>query len=86
MIIKYSNNFSRKLEKLIKKDSLIKKKLDGKLKLFVTNPRHPSLRLHKIETKEDAWSISIDTKLRVLFIYRNYGILMVDIGSHDEVY
>jgi hypothetical protein len=71
MTIKYSDNFYKKI---------------GKLKIFVTNPRHPGLRLHKIGAKEDAWSISVDLKLRILFVYRSYGILLVDIGTHDEVY
>lgn len=86
MEIKYTKKFEYKYEKLKKKDSLIKKRIDRKLKLLTTNPRQPSLRLHKINSQYESWSISIDMDLRILFVYRKYGILLIDIGGHDEVY
>lgn len=86
MVIKYSSNFEKKFNKLQRKNILSKTKLDQKLRLLTLNPRHPSLRLHKIESRNSAWSISIDMSLRILFVYRAYGILLVDIGSHNEVY
>lgn len=33
-----------------------------------------------------SWSLSIDNDLRILFVYRDYGVLLVDLGGHDEVY
>lgn len=86
MEIRYSSNFDKKLENLAKKRPEILKKVDQKLKMLLMDRRHPSLRLHKIGSKHDSWSVSVDMGLRVLFIYKEYGILMVDIGSHDEVY
>jgi toxin HigB-1 len=86
MIIKLSTYFAKKLDKLKRRNRLIEKKIDSKLKILTTNPRHPSLRLHKIESGENSWSVSVDTDLRILFVYREYGILLVDIGGHDEVY
>jgi len=86
MTIRYSRVFSIKMEKLKKRDVLIEKKINRQLLLLASNPRHPSLRLHKISGKYEAWSIGVDMRLRILFVYREYGILMADIGSHDEVY
>jgi mRNA-degrading endonuclease YafQ of YafQ-DinJ toxin-antitoxin module len=86
MIIKYSSNFCKRFEKLKKSNPGIKSHIDKKLKLLAVNPRYPGLRLHKIESQENSWSISVDLDLRILFVYRDYGILLVDIGTHDEVY
>lgn len=87
MIIKQSPIFIQKLKKLAKKDSKLEEKIETKLKLFLLNFKYPSLRLHKIKSKSvDMWSISIDRDLRIMFIYRDYGILLIDIGGHDEVY
>lgn len=86
MQIKYSSSFESKYKKLVKKNKSLQKKIAQKIDLLSSNPKHPSLRLHKIESKFDAWSISVNMNLRILFVYRSYGILLVDIGGHDEVY
>lgn len=87
MKIVASTGFSRKFRKLRKRHPKIKKTIETKLKLFVLDPLHPSLRLHKITGgKESAWSISLKRDLRVLFVYKKGIVILVDIGSHDEVY
>ena len=87
MIIKQSPGYIQKLKKLVKKDFKLEERIETKLKLFMLNFKHPSLRLHKIKSRSvDMWSISIDKNLRIMFVYRDYGILLTDIGGHDEVY
>lgn len=87
MIIKQSPDFVKKYKKLISKNSLLQIKIRSKLKLFSLNKNHNSLRLHKIKSGGvDMWSISVDMDLRIMFVYRDYGILLIDIGGHDEVY
>ncbi len=79
--------FSRQLNKLTKKYHTLPNILDKKLKLFLENPDHPSLRLHKLTGNlGDHWSLSITKDIRVLFRYTNEGILFTCIGTHDEVY
>lgn len=87
MVIKQSPDFVKKLNKLTNKNSRLEIKIESKLKLFVLNKNHNSLRLHKIKSGGvDMWSISVDMGLRIMFVYRDYGILLITIGSHDEVY
>lgn len=87
MIIKQSPDFVKKFNKLTNKNSRLKVKIESKLELFLGNKNHNSLRLHKIKSDSvDVWSISVDMDLRIMFVYRDYGILLVDIGSNDEVY
>lgn len=87
MVIKQSPNFVKKLNKLTNKNSRLETKIESKLKLFLLNKNHNSLRLHKIKSGGvDMWSISVDMGLRIMFVYRDYGILLITIGSHEEVY
>ena len=87
MQIKSTEIFDKKYEKIYRANSKIGSSVDAKVSLLLENPRHPSLRLHKITRAGiGAWSISVNMKLRLIFVYRDYGILLVDIGDHDEVY
>lgn len=87
MVIKQSPDFVKKLNKLTNKNSRLKIKIESKLKPILLSKNHNSLRLHKIKSDSvDTWSISVDMGLRIMFVYRNYGILLIDIGNHDEVY
>ena len=82
-----SSGFLRKYKKLTKKNPRLAKILDNRFDLFSLNPHNPSLKLHKLSGKHtEQWSITIAANLRVIFQYINDGILVTDIGSHDEVY
>lgn len=84
--ISFSPTFDRKLKELKNKNPALLKKIHKQLKLFRENPRHKSLRLHKIKRKnEQVWSISIDKGFRMLYI-ENDEIYFFEIGTHDEVY
>lgn len=77
----------KKYKKLLKRDRHIAEKLDEAVSRFRENSKHPSLRIHKLSgKKEEAWSISAAPDSRIIFVYVTDGILIVDIGSHDEVY
>lgn len=87
MTIHLSKNFLRNYKKLLKKNPQLKVRITEKLSLIQDNPNHPSLHLHKLQGKMITdWSIAISQDLRVIFIYVEEGILLVDIGKHEEVY
>jgi addiction module RelE/StbE family toxin len=87
-------HFSVKAEKqllLIKrKNPKLFTKIHKQLKLFIKNPQHPSLRLHKLEGKlRSSWSISVGTDYRILFYYsdrKNGEVVVYILGTHKEVY
>lgn len=62
----------------------------NKFELFVENPRHPSLRVEKMEGKADVWEGHISTGYVFTFRYNlrdgETVIESLDIGKHDEVY
>lgn len=81
-----SSFFTVRYKKILKKYPNLSEKVDKQLELFITNPKHPSLRLHKISGKQKYWSISLTGDLRILFSYIKKGILLINIGTHEEVY
>lgn len=87
MRIFISPYFKKRYQRLIKKNPQLRTLTDKKISLFEKNPLHHSLRLHKLSGKViDQWSISLKGDLRIVFQYVKEGILLTDIGSHDEVY
>ena len=84
MKIELSSKYIKSYQSLIKKSPDIHQKTKLKLKILIKNPRHPSLRL---EGKlHQAWTISIQKDVRLVFTYVKNGILLLNIGSHDKVY
>lgn len=83
----FTQDVKNKLRKIKSKKPKSSEKIYKKLKLFIDNPQHPSLRNHKLKGNlKDAWSISIEKDLRMLYCFDEVGIIFFDIGTHDEVY
>lgn len=81
-----STNFIRKYKKLTNRNIKLKNIISDKLKLFKINPYNPTLRIHKLKSDEiNEWSISLGYDLRLIFQPANGDIILVDIGSHNEV-
>jgi len=58
------------------------------LELFAEDPFHPALRTHPLTGPlEGLWAFSCTSDIRVIFQFiRKTEVLLVDIGSHEEVY
>ena len=56
---------------------------DRKLKLFLENPRHPSLRVKKMEDPRDLWEGRITRGYRFTFQIRGDLCTLRRIGAHD---
>ena len=54
-----------------------------KIQLLLTNPQHPSLRLHKLRGYPNWWEISVTMKYRILFQIENDEYVLHRIGPHD---
>jgi len=65
----------------------IQSEFKNKLKLFLKNSKHPSLRIHRLKGKLSfACSLSVNRKTRALFISKRGLAEFFTIGSHDDVY
>lgn len=84
-----TDTYFKKLKKFIKKHPQILERYAKTIKLLEIDPYHPSLRLHNLQGKlKEYQSISITIKYRLIidFIIEDEKIILLDIGSHDEVY
>ncbi len=80
--------FLRILKKWKKKQPELISQLEAKLILFSENPFHPSLKTHSLSGNlKEYWALSITYQHRLVFKFVSENkVLLVDIGSHDQVY
>jgi mRNA-degrading endonuclease YafQ of YafQ-DinJ toxin-antitoxin module len=78
----YSDKFIRQLEDL---SDDIKTLVYKKIALFKHNPKHPSLKTHKLHgVLSDYFSFSVNQQIRIVFEYgKGKDIYVLKIGSHD---
>lgn len=82
-----SSKLKLQLNKIKQRNPKLYQKIQKQLKLFLSDHKHPSLRLHKIKSVEpQRWSISITDDQRMLFYLRPAKAIFYTIGTHDQVY
>lgn len=80
--------FKKRFKKYISKNPDSLENIINKLAIFVNEPFHPELRNHKLSGNlKELRAICIEYDLRI--IYKEIDdskALLVDIGTHDDVY
>jgi addiction module RelE/StbE family toxin len=83
----------RAFKSLVKRNPNLRSAIEQTLIQLAEDPFHPALQTHKLTGDlAGIWSASIDYKLRILFEFvdssdkQNQAILLLNLGSHDEVY
>ncbi len=89
----FASSFKRSCKALIREKKGIELKISEKLNLLARDPFHPSLRTHKLKSKlSGAWAFTVEYYCRIIFNFvknpesSEEEILLIDIGTHDEVY
>lgn len=84
----WGSSFSRAYKKKVKTDSQVKEKFRKLIKIFEKDPFNPLLKTHKLSgTLSGHWAFVVEYDCRVVFRFEGKNeVLLVDIGSHDEVY
>ena len=85
----FTESYNKRAAKFIKKHRYLISVYEKTLKLMEINPKHPSLRIHKLKGKlSGLYSVSINISYRITidFIIQNDVIIPIDIGTHDNVY
>lgn len=62
----------------------LKKKTKIKIKIMQQNPMHPSLRTKRIQGTQNIFEASINMSIRITWQYIESGIVLRNIGKHDE--
>ncbi|MGI9035515.1 MAG: type II toxin-antitoxin system RelE/ParE family toxin [Pyrinomonadaceae bacterium] len=91
MKLLFSPTFVRASKRLFKKNVKFRGLVGETLKLLETDIFHPVLRTHKLKGKlEENWACSVAYDLRIVFKIVRFenaeAILLLTIGTHDEVY
>jgi len=84
----WDQGFKRSYKKRVRNNSRLKKKFWEKMEFFLENPFFPQLRTHKLSGKlAGQWAFSVDDDCRIVFEFVGEDrVLLIDVGSHDEVY
>ncbi len=86
--VAFSQAFERSFRKRLKHDDKLQEKFWQKLEYFIQEPFDPRLKTHKLTGQlKDLWSFSVEFDVRVIFYFVDeFNAVLMDIGSHDEVY
>ncbi len=93
MEVVWSSGFKRSFRKITQKNPQLKNQIVKVLRLLADDPFTPSLKSHKLTGDlAGLWSCSVTYDCRIIFNLSKdeklleMVILLIDIGSHDEVY
>jgi len=84
-----TESYDKKAIKFLKKNPQLKALYLKTLQLLELNPKHPSLKLHRLQGKlSNLYSVSINLSYRITFEFQIRGndILLINVGNHDIVY
>ena len=81
MKIVFSDRFIERYNRL---EKVIQSKVKAKLKLMSENPMHPSLRTKRVQGTENIFEASVNMNIRMTWQYVESGILLRNVGEHDE--
>jgi addiction module RelE/StbE family toxin len=89
----WSASFVRAFKRLARKDPQLTSRTKRALELLSDEAFHPSLRTHKLKGKlAGSWACSVDYETRIVFDFvqnptsNEEEILLLTVGTHDEVY
>jgi addiction module RelE/StbE family toxin len=89
----WGKTFIRTFKRTIKKHSTLNKDIEETLRLLVKDPFASQLETHKLKEKlSGLWACSAGYDLRIVFDFikskgqKEDDILLIEIGTHDEVY
>lgn len=87
MQLNYTKNFLKNYKKRIAKNKHLDKQFQDRLQLFVTNQHSPLLKTHKlIGAKKDLHAFSVTGDIRVVYYQEGEAVILLDVGSHNQVY
>lgn len=85
----YTPGYNRRAVRFLKKHPDLLQQYEKTLRLLEVDPFHPSLRLHRLKgVLADLHSVSINISYRITLemVVLEQSLVLVDVGSHDELY
>ncbi len=92
-ILVWDSSFRPAFKRVIRKNPQLKERIFDVLQLLVADPFAPSLKAHKLKGQlEGLWACWVEYDCRIVYTFQEDPdsdeelILLIDIGTHDEVY
>ena len=83
----------RALRRMVRRQPSVRDKVERALAQLAEDPFHPSLHIHKLKGQlSGVWACSVGYDVRILFEFvqnpksGDKEILLLTVGSHNEVY
>ncbi|WP_017654561.1 type II toxin-antitoxin system YafQ family toxin [Fortiea contorta] len=92
-VLVWDNSFKRAFKRVVRKNPRLKATIFEVLELLVTDPFAPTLKSHKLKGDLDGlWACWVEYDCRIIYTFEQNidqneeMIVLIDIGTHDEVY
>ena len=85
----FPDSYIKRAKRFLSKRPEIRNQYQKTLELLELYPHHPSLRLHNLEGRlKGLSSVSINISYRIVLELeiRDEEIILINVGSHDQVY
>ncbi len=83
----FSKGFLKKLNKRIAAYPKLRAKAKEKIDLFQQNPNNPQLHNHSLKgARKELHSFSVTGDLRIIYKVEGNTVVLLDIGTHNQVY
>lgn len=88
-LLRLSDGFKKQYAKLLKRNSMLDAKIAKTFRILKEDPFYPSLRTHKVDTKQfkDVWSSRITGDWRLIWMFDvetgQEVILCLQLGTHS---
>jgi len=87
MKVLWSSQFLKAFKRFCKKNPDFKANFQIFFQEFCNNPLDSRFRLHKLKEKlKDLYSAKIEYDLRLILEIEDGVVMLIDIGTHDQVY
>jgi addiction module RelE/StbE family toxin len=88
-----TSSFNRAFKRLVRRQPELEQRIEERLAILTVDPFDPLLQTHKLKGKlSGAWACSVEYDCRIVFNFvenpdsGQEEIVLIDIGTHDEVY
>jgi mRNA interferase YafQ len=89
----WDSSFKKAFKRFVRKNPQLQEKIFETIELLVSDPFASSLKSHKLSGQlKGLWACSVAYDCRVIYTFRREqntdreAIVLIDIGTHDEVY
>lgn len=89
----WDSSFRRAFKRVVRKNPQLQEKIFEVLELLVADPFTPALKAHKLRGQlAGLWACWVEYDCRIIYTFEQDSdsdeelIVLIDIGTHDEVY